>query len=162
MDNTVGQRPRTLKRWLQSTPRRTFVLYPVVVVLLELILRDGQLFVLPWGIPLLPWGYLQYRLSGNYRTRQGGGGPGIDIPPEHIVDTGIYGYTRNPMYLGHLIFMAGLAITFLSLPTLALFLFHIPWFHRRALEDEERLQVMFGREYEDYRIRVKRWLPGIV
>jgi protein-S-isoprenylcysteine O-methyltransferase Ste14 len=60
---------------------------------------------------LLAWGYLQYHLGGVYRTHNGGGGPGVEIPPDKIVDTGIYGLTRNPMYLGHLIFMTGLAIS---------------------------------------------------
>jgi protein-S-isoprenylcysteine O-methyltransferase Ste14 len=115
-----------------------------------------------WGLPLLPWGYLQYRLGGNYRTRHGGGGPGVDIPPDRIVDTGIYAWTRNPMYLGHLIFMTGLATSLLSIPALALLIFHFYWFHQRVLEDEQRLLERFGPAYSDYMQRVKRWLPGII
>ena len=156
------KRPRTLKRWLQSTPRRTFILYPLIILFLEFLTHRGELIIVPWGLLFLPWGYLQYRLSGNYRTRKGKGGPGIDLPPERLVVTGIYAYTRNPMYLGHLIFMLGLAITFWSLPAAALLLFHIPWFHRRALDDEARLKKTFGQEYERYTKHVNRWLPGIV
>lgn len=157
-----ARRPRTLRRWLQSTSRRTFILYPLIIILLEYLFRNGDLAVAIWGIPLLTWGYLQYRLAGNYRTRIGGGGPGIGNPPERLVATGIYALTRNPMYLGHLIFMAGLAVTFRSVAAVALLLFHIPWFQYRVRQDEQYLASVFGKEYDEYKIRVKRWIPGIL
>ena len=46
--------------------------------------------------------------------------------------------------------------------TALLFLVHVPWFHRRALEDEAQLKSLFGPEYEAYAARVKRWIPGVV
>ena len=156
------QRPFSIRRWLKSTSRRTFIVYPLCIIAVELLLRRGDLKLIVWGLPLLAWGYAQYRLSGQYRTAQGGGGPGIDIPPERIVDSGIYAYTRNPMYLGHLIFMLGLAITFDSLPAVALLIFHVFWFQRRVMEDEDHLQALFGEAYLDYMLRVKRWIPGII
>jgi protein-S-isoprenylcysteine O-methyltransferase Ste14 len=66
------------------------------------------------------------------------------------------------MYLGHLIFMLGLAITFWSWGALLLLAFHIFWFQRRVAEDEERLQKLFGAQYTDYQRRVKRWIPFVV
>jgi len=150
-----------LRRWFKSTSRRTFVVYPILVIILELLIRGGHLVFVPWGVPLLPWGYLQFRLAGQYRTRRGGGGPGLDVPPERIVSTGIYAWTRNPMYLGHLIYIAGLAITFQSLPALLLLIGVLPWYRGRVRHDEERLEEMFGQEYLDYKSRVKRWLPGL-
>ena len=151
-----------LRRWLTSTPQRTFVLYPLLVIVFELAVHHGRIDIVPWGVPLLLWGYLQYLLVGRYRIRLARGGPGIDVPPERIIAAGPYAYVRNPMYLGHLIFMAGLAITFRSWPAVALLAFHVVWFHRRVLEDEARLEALFGREYRDYKARVKRWLPGII
>lgn len=150
-----------LKRWLWRTPNRTFILYPACVVVIELLLRRGALVVVPWGIPLLPWGYLQYRLAGRYRTAHGGGGPGLDVPPSKLVDTGIYAYVRNPMYLGHLLFMAGLALTFWSLPALALLLVNMVWFHQRVLGDEALMNARFGSAYLAYMSRVKRWIPSL-
>jgi len=148
-------------RWLGRTPNRTFALYPACVVLFELALKGSHIVVDPWGLPLLAWGYLQYRLVGRYRTAIGGGGPGPDIPPQRLVTSGPYRYTRNPMYLGHLIFMAGLALTFRSWLGVALLLFHVAWFHCRVLGDEARLKTIFGSEYADYARRVKRWVPGV-
>ncbi len=150
---------RTAMGWLSSTPRRTFVLYPLVVASLDFWLKSGV--HIQWtGLPLLAWGYLQYRLSGEYRTRLGGGGPGIHKPPVRLVTTGIYRFTRNPMYSGHLIFMLGLAITFASPFAAALLAFHLWWFHRRVLEDEKHMKRLFRPEYMTYAQRVRRW--GIV
>jgi protein-S-isoprenylcysteine O-methyltransferase Ste14 len=152
---------RSLRRWAKSTSNRTFVLYPILVVLFEFALQGHGLRVVPWGIPLLIWGYLQYRLCGTYRTRLGGGGPGLSNPPERIVDSGIYAFVRNPMYLGHIIFLGGLAITFRSWAALVLLLVHLPWFDKRARQDEAHLEQLFGAPYATYRKRVKRWIPGI-
>jgi hypothetical protein len=99
-------------RWLTRTPVQTFVLCPLAVIVVELALHGGKLVFVPWGCVLLAWGYLQYLLVGNYRLPLAGGGRGMEVPPERIIATGPYRYTRNPMYLGHLVFMMGLAVTF--------------------------------------------------
>ena len=144
-------------RWSPtSTSTRTFVVWPACVALEQAVVR--RRLHRRWLV-LLAWGYLQYRLAGSYRTRRGGGGPGMSVPPERIVTSGIYAYTRNPMYLGHLIFLAGLALATRSPLAAALFAGHIPWFNARAREDEEVLSARFGRPYERYRRRVPRWLP---
>jgi protein-S-isoprenylcysteine O-methyltransferase Ste14 len=111
---------------------------------------------------LLGWGYLQYLLVGRYRLPRAGGSWGMDVPPDCVVATGPYRYTRNPMYLGHLIFMTGLAVTFWSWFALILLAARAAWFHRRVLRDEQRLEARFGADYAAYRRRVKRWIPGIL
>ena len=155
------KRVNPVLRWLQSTSKRTFVLYPILIIAFQYVWTRGQIEFQPWGLLLLAWGYLQYRLAGNYRTRIGGGGPGIEVPPDRIVDSGIYAYTRNPMYLGHMIFMLGLAVTFWSWLALLLLGLHVIWFERRAMEDEARLKEIFGQPYADYHRRVKRWIPYV-
>ncbi len=138
------------------------MVYPVCVILFELAVHQGALAFHPWGVLLLVWGFLQYRLAGVYRIRHGGGGPGLEVPPDHIVSRGPYRYLRNPMYLGHLIFMLGLTVTFSSWLAAGLLVFHIFWFHRRVLQDEARLQRRFGASYAAYQASVKRWIPGIL
>lgn len=128
----------------------------------ESLLQQGIPRIHAWGLPLLAWGYLQYRWIGTFRTREGGGGPGISVPPERIVRDGPYRWVRNPMYLGHLIFFAGLALTLASWIGAALFAFHAFWFDRRVKEDEARLAEHFGEPYRDYCRDVKRWIPGIL
>src|ERR1051326_9228399 len=85
-----------LRRWLQSTPVRSFALYPVVVIAFEMIRQGGTPRVVPWGISLLIWGYLQYRLVRNYRGRRGGGGPRVDAPAQDFAGAGPSPPTRQP------------------------------------------------------------------
>ena len=153
---------REILRWLAQTPRQTFILCPLAVVVVELALRGGNLVFVPWGCVLLAWGYLQYLLVGSYRWPRAGGGWGMDGYPDQIVTTGPYRYTRNPMYLGHLVFMLGLAITFWSWFALLLLAARAVWFHLRVLRDEQRLEARFGADYVAYRARVKRWIPGVL
>jgi len=47
-------------RFLSRTPVRTFIVYPIVTLLWELITRGDRLIVNPWFLPLMIWGYLQY------------------------------------------------------------------------------------------------------
>jgi protein-S-isoprenylcysteine O-methyltransferase Ste14 len=149
-------------QWLMRTPVQTFVLCPLAVIAAEFVLRGGKLVFVPWGCVLLAWGYLQYLLVGNYRLPLAGGGRGMEVPPDRIIETGPYRYTRNPMYLGHLIFMMGLAVTFWSWFALLLLAARAIWFHRRVLRDERRLEARFGAEYVAYRRQVSRWIPGIL
>ena len=151
----------TLLRWLKSTSNRTFIVWPIVLFAAEALVQRGWPRIHGWAVPLLPWGYLQYRLCGDYRTRLGGGGPGLSNPPERIVDTGIYRWVRNPMYLGHIIFLGGLALVLGSWIAAALWLAHLPWYEARAREDERHLGELFGEPYRDYCRRVKRWIPGV-
>jgi protein-S-isoprenylcysteine O-methyltransferase Ste14 len=151
-----------LLRWLTRTPVQTFILCPLAVIAFECVWHGGKPVFVPWGVPLLLWGYLQYKLIGRYRGPRAGGGPGMETMPERILDVGPYRFTRNPMYLGHLIFLVGLAITFWSWFAVILLAARAAWFHCRVLHDEKRLQAEFGADYDAYRARVRRWIPFIL
>ncbi len=151
-----------MRRWLRSTSNRTFVFWPVALFAAEAALQQGVPQIHNGALPLLAWGYLQYRWIGSFRAREGGGGPGVAIAPDRIVTAGPYRWVRNPMYLGHLVFLVGLALALGSWPGAAVFAFHLAWFHRRVRDDEKRLAELFGEPYRDYCRRVKRWIPGIV
>jgi protein-S-isoprenylcysteine O-methyltransferase Ste14 len=149
-------------RWLKSTSNRTFIVWPGVLFAAEALVQQGVPRIHPWALALLAWGYLQYRWVGTYRSREGGGGPGVSVPPERIVAAGPYRWVRNPMYLGHLVFFAGLAAALGSWIAAGVFAFHVAWFHRRVRDDERHLAALFGEPYRDYCRRVKRWIPGLV
>lgn len=151
---------RVLGRFKGSSSR-TFILYPLITVVWELLLHRGELRLEPLFLPVMAWGYLQYRLCGLYRIKRGGGGPGMDTPPERLVTTGPFAYARNPMYLGHIIFLTGLALTLYSLFAALLAAATAIWFHFRVLRDEQRLTERFGEPYAAYLGRAKRWVPGL-
>jgi protein-S-isoprenylcysteine O-methyltransferase Ste14 len=76
-----------------------------------------------------------------------------------LVTSGVYGLSRHPMYLGFVVLLAGVAILLRSLtpwlgvPALAVVLdrtFIVP--------EEGMLANRFGREWEQYKGRVRRWL----
>jgi protein-S-isoprenylcysteine O-methyltransferase Ste14 len=148
-------------RWLTRTPVQTFVLCPLAVIAFEFAWQGGRPTIVPWGLPLLAWGYLQYKIVGHYRHPRAGGTSGMDTMPDKILEIGPYRYTRNPMYLGHLIFLVGLAITYWSWFALIILVARAIWFHCRVLTDEARLQAEFGTDYDAYRGRVRRWIPGL-
>ena len=150
-----------MKRWLKSTSNRTFIVWPILLFAVEALLQQGVPRIHWWATPLLAWGYLQYKWVGTFRTRLGGGGPGIAVPPDRIVEQGLYRWLRNPMYLGHLVFLAGLALTLGSWIGAVVLAFHAFWFDRRVREDEARLADRFGDSYRAYCRRVKRWIPGV-
>lgn len=147
-------------RWMHSTSNRTFVFWPLLLIALQAAHDGGRPQFNLWALPFLAWGYGQYRWVGALRTEQGGGGPGLSNPPLRLVTSGPYAWTRNPMYLGHLIFLAGLALL-LSGPAWLVLVAHAWWFERRVRDDEAHLLAVFGTPYRDYLCRVKRWLPAL-
>ena len=164
MSNATQQ----LYRWLGRTPVQTFILCPLAVAAFELLWRgDTSVFgpglrgSLLLGLLLMGWGYAQYHLVGRYRQPRAGGSAGMDMPPERILETGPYRFTRNPMYLGHLIFLLGLSIALWSWFGLLILAGRAIWFHRRVLQDEARLEELFGPDYVVYKSSVKRWIPGM-
>jgi protein-S-isoprenylcysteine O-methyltransferase Ste14 len=148
-------------RFFSRTPVRTFVIYPTIVVAWELAVNGTRLQPSFYFVPLMIWGYLQYRLCGRYRLTLGGGGPGLETPPERLVTTGLYAYTRNPMYLGHIIFLVGLSLTLKSWLAALITISTAIWFHMRVVSDENKLTERLGNPYIDYLLKVKRWIPGL-
>lgn len=140
---------------IRSSSTRTFVLVPGVVLAERALARRRIRLI--W-LPLMVWGYLQYLFAGRYRTRNGGGGPGMGIPPKRLVTTGIYDITRNPMYLGHLLFLTGLLGATRSPLAFAALAQGVGRFHSRIERDEKRLEELFGDEYREYAEAVPRYI----
>jgi protein-S-isoprenylcysteine O-methyltransferase Ste14 len=144
----------------RSSPRQTFVRNPVLACAVEALLQRGLPTVDVRFVPIMLWGYLQYRLIGDYRQRQHAGPPGFKRAPGRLLESGPYALSRNPMYLGHVIFTVGLALALRSPLTLLLVAERSRRFRRQVLADEVRLQEKFGETYRAYCARVPRWLPG--
>lgn len=76
-----------------------------------------------------------------------------------LVVSGIYNHSRNPMYLGFLLILAGWAV-YLSNGLAILFLpAFVLYVNRFQIRPEERaLAALFSRRYEEYCGTVSRWL----
>lgn len=76
-----------------------------------------------------------------------------------LVETGIYRWTRNPMYLGMAALLAGWAILLAHPAGLAAPAAFILYIDRFQIRPEERmLSERFGGAYAAYRARVRRWI----
>ena len=86
----------------------------------------------------------------------------VAIQPGHtLVTTGIYHRIRNPSYLGLLVSSLGWALTFRSGVGVVLTALMVPPLVARMHSEERLLASEFGAEYEAYRARTWRLVPGI-
>ena len=76
-----------------------------------------------------------------------------------LVATGIFRFTRNPMYLGLFLVLAGWAAHLANAAALAgplLFALYITRF--QILPEERVLAAKFGPDFEAYTLRTRRWI----
>jgi protein-S-isoprenylcysteine O-methyltransferase Ste14 len=86
----------------------------------------------------------------------------VAIQPGHrLVTSGVYSVIRHPSYLGLLITSLGWALAFRSGVGLVLTALLIPALIARINSEERLLRSEFGNEYESYRARTSRLIPGI-
>ena len=91
---------------------------------------------------------------------QGRGTPAPWAPPERFVERGSYRFVRSPMYLGVILLVVGQALLLgqeiLYAWAVAAWLTFTGFL---AFYEEPQLRGRFGASYDDYRRRVKRWIP---
>ena len=88
-------------------------------------------------------------------------GTGVDThtPTQAIVETGIYRYSRNPIYLGAHLGLVGVAVAFDSLWLLATLVpFYAVIRYGVVAREESYLEAKFGDSYRGYKARVRRWM----
>lgn len=80
-------------------------------------------------------------------------------PARALVTTGIYGWTRNPIYLAFFLVYGGIGIVVRSPWILILALpLAITIRYGVVAREEAYLERRFGDAYRDYKARVRRWL----
>ena len=109
----------------------------------------GVLFCLA-GLLILLWSLISFKQS--FRV-----GIDTDRPDKLIVD-GIFAFSRNPIYLAFAMVLIGEFLIFPNWITL-IYLVAATWLvHRQVLREEEYLKGHYGRAYEQYCHRVRRYL----
>lgn len=127
-------------------------------------LAPALTFPLPWRTPIvvalvcvgIAIGVIAFAHFRRARTTVNPLDPG---QASALVASGLYRFTRNPMYLGMAILLAAWAVylshgaAFLGLPLF------VAYINRFQIEPEERaLRARFGEEFEAYCRRVRRWI----
>jgi protein-S-isoprenylcysteine O-methyltransferase Ste14 len=142
---------------------------PPVYLLLAIIAMFGlhwllpvaQLVHYPWtllGLIPVVIGFL-IGMAGSVKFRQ----VGTTIVPGQVSSTlvtgGVFGFSRNPIYLGMLLALAGIWLLLGSLsPVVMVPLFWLALNQTIIPLEERMLTERFGDEYRAYQRRVRRWL----
>ncbi len=80
-------------------------------------------------------------------------------PTTRLITTGIFSWSRNPLYLGGVAMFIGLGMILNSLWLLILMIPAVIAAHYILIFPEERyLEIQFGQEYQRYARLVRRWL----
>jgi len=86
----------------------------------------------------------------------------VAIQPGHtLVTSGVYGLIRHPSYLGLLVGSLGWGLAFRSGVGVLLAALMIPPLLARIRAEERLLRTEFGAEYDAYRARTSRLIPGL-
>lgn len=76
-----------------------------------------------------------------------------------LVVSGLYRYTRNPMYVGMVIILLGIAVLLGDLSPFLMPILFVPVLNTRVIRHEEQmLEERFGDEYRDLKKTVRRWI----
>lgn len=77
----------------------------------------------------------------------------------HLVISGPYRFTRNPMYVGFLIILCGWSVYLSNVAAMLVVPLFVVYLNRFQIAAEEvALERLFGKEFVDYKLRVRRWL----
>ncbi len=112
------------------------------------------------GATLMLVGFLLDLWVIYYQHTEGRGTPSPLVPTQRLVQGGPFAYSRNPMYVGTLLFYGGLALVVGLWAMLALVVLGALLVHAYVvLVEEKEMAARFGEEYSEYKKRVPRWLP---
>lgn len=78
---------------------------------------------------------------------------------DHLVTTGIFSRTRNPIYLGDVLFLAGMVLYWdavLALPLVPILLWVLE--RRFVIPEENRLRRKFRADFARYAQKTRRWV----
>lgn len=153
---------------MKPNSRRKRVLPPAILLGaiglaagLHLVVPLRQVVPFPWrlcaAIPLLLGMALNLRADGIFKKAH------TTIKPFEVssvlVKNGVFGRTRNPMYLGMAMIVFGIALAMGSLtPMFVAVALPIVLDRVFIVHEERMLEKTFGEEFRAYRRRVRRWM----
>jgi len=138
-----------------------FFLALVVMLLMHFLLPVRRLITPPWTwlglLPFLLGGVLTVRAAALFDRL------GTPVKPfersTRLVLDGPFRFTRNPMYLGMVVVLTGVAVRLGTLTPFAVPPLFACFIQTRFIVHEEAMmQRLFGAEYLAFKARVRRWL----
>ncbi len=110
------------------------------------------------GVALAAGGFVMIAI-GTRRFAAAGTNIPPTLPTTALVVDGIYGRTRNPLYLGTTLIYLGLSVAAGSLWAIGLLVPLLWLINVGVVKREERyLERKFGDDYRAYKARVRRWI----
>jgi len=148
--------------WNTTRPPVVGILSLLISIFLHFVFPISKIIFYPYnlggvlfmgiGLLLTTWGVLTFKKNNTSINPH-------DEKPKKIIATGPFKFTRNPMYLGILTLLLGIAVLFgsVSAPISPLIFFITVNFGFIPYE-ERMLGKIFGEEYENYKKKVRRWV----
>jgi protein-S-isoprenylcysteine O-methyltransferase Ste14 len=111
------------------------------------------------GLPLFIFGLYIVESSKNLFKRESTNVFTFD-KPDKLITSGFFKYSRNPMYLGFVVALFGVALLYqASLSSLILAMIFAIIVDRWYIAFEERMmQETFGESYTQYAAKTRRWI----
>jgi protein-S-isoprenylcysteine O-methyltransferase Ste14 len=142
-------------------------LFPAILALLLLTVRPAQflgnstldVLAMVFGISTALAGQaLRLAVIGYAYVRRGG--KNREVYANQLVTRGFYAHTRNPMYVGNFLIIAGFSLLYGSAWIYGLVVPFFAWVYLAIVSAEELyLRDKFGADFEDYSRRVNRFMP---
>ncbi|MGO4892492.1 methyltransferase family protein [Flavobacterium sp. W21_SRS_FM6] len=139
-----------------------------IIIAIALVYAISQLSIAPFrfaltdtlsGLFLLAGAIVAFMGLRQFRLAKTSTNPLNPNKASSLVTSGIYQYTRNPMYLGMVLVLIGAIIEFASLLGFIVLPLFISYMTQFQIKPEERIvESLFGEEYVEYKQRVRRWI----
>jgi protein-S-isoprenylcysteine O-methyltransferase Ste14 len=142
-------------------PPYFFALAVLLQLVLHRLLPGVRWASLPWSLvgllPIVAGGLLN--LVADRQVKAKGTTVKPFLPSVVLVTDGVFAWSRNPMYLGLVLVLVGVASCLGSATPLLVAFAFAWWIDARFIRPEERhLAEQFGEVYEAYARRVGRWV----
>ena len=146
---------------LKIKPPFIALFYLLLSIALGFVLPGTKVIFFPYsllGILAAILGFFLIFWAGFYFEKKGTPRNPFKKPTSLVVE-GPFRFTRNPMYAGLTLILLGISV---SVGTMPMFLAPIAFFFTISIlfvpYEEERMARLFGKEYLQYKKRVRRWI----
>ena len=140
----------------------TYLLVSIILMLALHFLFPGALVIpAPWNLlGLIPVGlalWIEFNADGEFHRAKTTVNPCEESSA--LVTGGVFSITRNPMYLGFVMIMVGIAMLLGSLTPYFMIVVFVVLIERRFIRfEEKKMEQQFGQAYLEYRKKVGRWI----